>query len=145
MDDRQARCIATSTQELSLWIAGAFLSLSWFGFLTQLAGQVENLDLGRQLFGIFDVSVVHNAAHLVLGAALLLSSGSHRGSQRFLLGAGSAIITLAVYGQLDSTPAFPDLVPVGSADGVLHACIGLAMLVAATLPADVRFPGTRAP
>ncbi|GAA1567866.1 MULTISPECIES: DUF4383 domain-containing protein [Kribbella] len=125
---------ATPTQEMSLWIAGALLTLAWFGFLTLLAGQVESLDLGERLFGLFDVSVVHNCLHLLLAAAALLSARSYRGSQRFLMCAGIAMMTLTIYSQIDSAPALPHLVPIGPADGVLHALVGLAMIVAAILP-----------
>jgi hypothetical protein len=145
VEDRPPSLVATSTQEMSLWIAGALLTLAGFGFLTMLAGQVENLDLGQRLFGLFDLSLVHNFVHLLLGAAALLSAGSHRSSRRFLTGAGTAVVTLTVYGQLDSAPTFPDLVPVGEADGVLHALLGLTMIVAASLPASVRRTATREP
>lgn len=130
------RSAATTAQELTLWIAGAFLSLACFGFLPALTQDIERLSLAglgseALLFGMFHVSVLHNVVHLLLGATALAAAGSDRRCRRFLLIVGSVLLALVVYGRLDTSPVVPDLVPVNTADAWLHTLLALAMFVAA--------------
>jgi hypothetical protein len=121
------------TQELALWIAGALFTLSCFGFLLLLRGELMDLDLrttGRLLFGLFEVSFAHSIVYFVLAVGVLLSAPSLRSCRVLLLIIGTAMIVAAVYGQLDASPAFPQLVPTNAADAWLHVVLGSAMLAA---------------
>ncbi|HET6741631.1 MAG TPA: DUF4383 domain-containing protein [Kribbella sp.] len=122
-----------ATQELALWIAGALFTLSCFGLLFLLRGEWQELDLQRPeqlLFGLFHVSLAHSIVHLLLAIGVLLSAGSLRGCRTLLSICGVVMIAIAGYGQLDSSPALPQLVPTGTADGWLHIVLGSAMLAA---------------
>lgn len=130
------RSLATQAQLITLWIAGAFISLACFGFLPRLTRNIEGLDLSGlwsegALFGLFHVSVLHNIVHLLLGATALAAAGSERGCRRFLSVTGAVTLLLVLYGQVDKTPVVADLVPVGTADTWLHTVLALTMLGAA--------------
>lgn len=130
--------VPTSAQEITLWIAGALLALACFGFLPGLARYAAGLDLGglaseSLLFGLFHISVLHNMVHLLLGAAAVLSAGSRRICRTFLAVAGALMMLLVLYGQIDSTPVIPDLVPIGKADTWLHSVLALTMILTAGL------------
>lgn len=134
----QRRSTATLTQELTLWFAGAFLTLGWFGLLPGVTKNLDTLALGRSesdamLFGIFAVSMTHNVVHLALGTVALLLAGSDRHARAFLLTAGIALMLMVIYGQLDNDPALGDLVPVSDADAWLHTILALAMFLAAVV------------
>lgn len=121
------------TQELALWIAGALFTLSCFGFLLLLRGEMMDLDLratGRLLFGLFQVSLAHSVVYFLLAVGVMLSAASLRLCRALLLIIGTAMIVAAVYGQLDASPAFPQLVPTNDADAWLHVVLGTAMLAA---------------
>jgi hypothetical protein len=121
---------------MTLWIAGAFISLACFGFLpgfTQDLGSLTVHGLGAEamLFGVFHVSVLHNVVHLLLGATALVAAGSDRRCRRFLLVVGLLLVALVLYGQLDKRPVVPDLVPVNAEDAWLHSLLALTMFIAA--------------
>jgi hypothetical protein len=114
-----------------LWIAGALFTLSCFGFLLLLRGELQALELrpsGRLLFGLFQVSFVDSVVQLLLAVAVLLSAGSLRGCRRLLAITGVAMIALALYGQVDGSPALPELVPTAGPDTWLYLVLGGAML-----------------
>lgn len=136
MNDQSSSSAPTPTQQLTLWIAGALLSLAVFGFLPRLTQNVESLafrglESGALLFGLFHTSVLHNVVHLLLGLAALLSAGSHRWCRTFLAITAAVLLTLVLYGQLDSTPVGAGLVPVGTANSWLYTLLALSMIVAA--------------
>jgi hypothetical protein len=122
-----------ATQELALWIAGALFTLSCFGLLVLLRGEWQELDLQRPerlLFGLFHVSLAHSIVHLLLAIGVLLSAGSLRSCRTLLSICGVAMIAIAVYGQLDTSPALPQFVPSDTPDAWLHVALGTAMLAA---------------
>ncbi len=143
MNDTRYRSIATWTQELTLWFAGAFLSLGFYGLVPGLTKHLDTLAIGSpyseaKLFGIFSVSLLHNGVHLLLGAGALAAAGAHRVAQIFLLAVSIALIASVIYGQLDPTPVVDSLIPVGRADAWLHTTLALVMFVVA-----VTAPGRR--
>ncbi|GAA1579810.1 hypothetical protein GCM10009789_36960 [Kribbella sancticallisti] len=138
----------SSGQVLALWIAGALITLSCFGFLALLPDKIRGLGLLNSemlLFGLFHVSLPRSVVHLLLGVGFVMAAGSVRRCRTALAIAGTSIIALVVYGRLDHTPAFSDLVPTGTADAWLHFVLGLAMLGATaarfqTAPVRVHTP-----
>ncbi|MFG1912536.1 DUF4383 domain-containing protein [Kribbella sp. NPDC048928] len=74
--------------------------------------------------------LAHSIAHLLLAVGVLLTAGSLRGCRTLLSICGVAMIAIAVYGQLDSSPPLPQLVPTGTADAWLHIALGSTMLAA---------------
>lgn len=134
------RSIATVGEQAALWTAGIFVTLAFCGFLPGLTTNIESLSLSSpvhdaHLFGIFEVSILHNLVHLALGAVALVSSGTDRHARAFLLSASVALTLLVIYGQLATNPLLKDLVPVSPADAWLHGVLAWGMFtVAVTAP-----------
>lgn len=127
------RSSATFAQELSLWVAGAFIALACFGFLAGLTDRTGSwaLDTEPLLFGVFHVSVLHNVVHLLLGTLALTAAGSERACRAFLVTTGAVLLLLVSYGQLGMGLPVIGLVPVSTADAWLHITLAVTMLVGA--------------
>ncbi len=85
---------------------------------------------GAELFGIFQVSVLHNLVHVIFGIAGLVMGRSGATARAYLIGGGAIYLALWIYGlvvvDLDSDA---NAVPVNTADNWLHLGIGAAMLL----------------
>jgi len=138
------RSITSVTQEVSLWVAGGFLTLGYLGFLPWVTKNVETLSIwsersSAELLGVFHVSLLHNAVHLGLGVGALVAAGADRYARALLATAGVALMMLVMYGRLTVDPVLNAVVPVATADAWLHAVLGFAMFAAAVCaPGDVR-------
>lgn len=80
------------------------------------------------LLGIFQVSILHNVVHLLLGAAGLLMGRRVTQSKYFLIGGGALYLVLWIYGLLIEQGSAANLVPVNTADNWLHAALGILMV-----------------
>ncbi|MCE6995389.1 DUF4383 domain-containing protein [Saccharothrix sp. S26] len=80
------------------------------------------------LFGVFQVSVLHNIVHLAFGVAGLALARSVRGCTLFLVVGGIVYLLLWVYGLLVDEDSAANLLPVNSADNGLHAVVGVVMI-----------------
>ena len=95
---------------------------------------------GAALFGVFQVSVLHNLFHLLMGVAGLALARSYARSRAYLLGGGVVFLALWIYG-LTTRPDGPaNILPVSSADNWLHFGLGLAMIILALTLAGARVP-----
>jgi Domain of unknown function (DUF4383) len=77
-----------------------------------------------KLFGLFQVSVLHNLVHLVLGAAGIALASSRAGALRFLVAVGLALLGLWALGVAGGA----DWLPVNSDDNWLHLALGASAL-----------------
>ena len=72
-----------AVQGAAVLVAAAFLAAAIAGFTPGLTSHLDQLqwlghDSGSQLFGVFEVSVVHNLVHLAFGVAgLVLAATAH--------------------------------------------------------------------
>lgn len=83
---------------------------------------------GAALFGIFQVSILHNIVHLLFGVAGVAMARSDRNSRLFLVGGGIVYLVLWLYGLLFAGPTAANFVPMNDADNWLHLVLGVAML-----------------
>ncbi|MEE3922251.1 DUF4383 domain-containing protein [Micromonospora sp. BRA006-A] len=83
---------------------------------------------GARLFGVFQVSVVHNLVHLVLGVAGLVLARTVAGARAFLVGAGAVYLALWLYGLAVDRRDAANALAVNRADSWLHLLLGATML-----------------
>lgn len=98
-----------------------------FGAVYVVAG-IAGFVLETPLFGLFEVNMLHNIVHIVIGAILLYGASSTSVAVMTTRGVGALLLVLGVLGI-----PFPDgfgLVPLGGNDIWLHLASG-AILVAA--------------
>ena len=128
----------TGLQKATRAAGALFLLLGIVGFIPGITANYGSLGFagpgsGAELFGIFQVSVLHNAVHLVFGIAGLVMARTHRQGRNFLIYGGVAYLFLWLYGLLigDDLPA--NFLPENNADNWLHLALGLAMIALAIL------------
>jgi hypothetical protein len=129
-------------------IAGVvFLAVGIAGFVPGLTTDLyDGLEFAgaegtSQLFGTFEVSVLHNIVHGLFGLAGLALAGSPSGARMFLLGGGGLYLALALLGIAGGG----DWLPSNRADDWLHLALGIGMVAAGILTARESVPaGTAA-
>ena len=120
-------------QTLALLFGIAFVGAGILGFIpgiTQDLGDIKfaGNDSPAELFGIFQVSVLHNIVHLLFGVAGIALARTWDGALKYLLGAGVIYIVLFVYGLIVSDTSDANFVPINDADDWLHLVLGLALI-----------------
>ncbi|MFD0044657.1 DUF4383 domain-containing protein [Pseudarthrobacter scleromae] len=128
----------TGLQKAALATGAVFCLAGILGFIPGVTSHYDALHLaghgsGALLLGIFQVSVLHNAVHLLFGLTGVLMSRSHPQARNFLIYGGVIYLILWLYGLLvgDTTPA--NFLPANDADNWLHLVLGLAMIALAIM------------
>lgn len=136
----------TPLQDLTLLIGLAFLGAGIAGFIPGITTHYGDLSFaghgsGAKLFGVFQVSILHNLVHLLFGVAGIVLSRTRETSRAFLIGGGIVYLVLFLYGQFTSQRSGANFVPLDHNDDILHVTLGGSML-AIGLIADRRWEGS---
>ncbi|MGC1213193.1 MAG: DUF4383 domain-containing protein [Micromonospora sp.] len=110
-----------------------FLLIGVLGFVPGITSNFGGLSVaGHQsdarLFGVFQVSVLHNLVHLLFGVAGLVMSRTVTGARTFLVGGGAVYLVLWLYGLVVDQRSSANVIPVNGADNWLHLLLGVAMI-----------------
>lgn len=110
-----------------------------FGVLYLLIGILGFIiaDDADKIFGIFQVNVLHNIAHLAVGALLLVGSGKHATAKQVNLIIGIVYGLLAILGLANILVDAPDgLLVANDADDFLHLATAVLALYFGTAGAE---------
>ena len=119
----------TPVQTAARLVGFVFLLVGIAGFIPGLTTNLyDGLDFAgdgseAELFGLFQVSVLHNIVHLLFGVGIFMAA-TPSGARSFLIGAGAIYVVLFLLGLLDGV----DWIPVNDADDWLHLVLGVGML-----------------
>ncbi|MEH1167383.1 DUF4383 domain-containing protein [Micromonospora sp. CPCC 205539] len=124
-------------------VAVLFLLIGALGFVPGITSGTGDLRFaghgsGAHLFGVFQVSVLHNLMHLLFGVAGLALARTITGARAFLVGGGAVYLVLWLYGLAVDHDSGANVLPVNGADGWLHLGLGLGMIALGTLTGRVR-------
>src|ERR671936_2801887 len=99
-------------------------------------------DSSVKVFGILAVNGWHNIVHLATGALGLLAAGY--AARAYALGLGAVYIVVAIWGFIiGSGDSILSIVPVNTADNVLHALLGVfGILAGLATPERERAPAS---
>lgn len=127
MDER------STVQSLASLAGTAFLVVGILGFIPGVTSDFSQLKFaghssGAQLFGVFDVSILHNLLHLALGVAGLSLARTRAGARAYLVGGGSLYLALWIFGLSVGRGDSANFIPLDSADNWLHFALGLGMV-----------------
>jgi hypothetical protein len=114
-------------------VGAVFLLVGIAGFIPGITTHYGDLtfaghDSGAKLLGIFMVSVLHNAVHLLFGIAGLAMSRTVPGAKNFLIVGGVIYLVLWIYGLVIDKGTNANFVPVNTADNWLHFLLGVGMV-----------------
>jgi hypothetical protein len=121
----------TLAQNLALGFGVVFLVVGILGFIPGITTDYSDLefagkDSGAELLGIFQVSILHNIAHLLFGIGIL-AARTHEGARTYLLG-GSVIYVLFVCGLFVGGGDDANFIPMNGADDVLNLLLAIAFI-----------------
>ncbi len=109
-----------------------FLLVGVLGFVPGVTSDYSQLAFashmsGAQLFGIFQVSVLHNLVHVAFGVAGLVLARTPLSARNYLLYGGLIYLALFLYGIVVEYQSAANFVPFDDADNVLHLVLAVGM------------------
>lgn len=124
----------TAIQKTSLIVGIVFLVVGIAGFIPGLTHNMAEMDgagadSGALLFGVFQVSILHNIVHLLFGVIGLVAAAAPRPSRQFLIWGGVVYAVLFVYGLFAVNVDAANFVPVNTADNWLHLVLAVGMIL----------------
>lgn len=123
-----------AVQTMARLAAALSLIIGVLGFLPGVTSSYASLALfsnrsEAMLLGVFQVSVLHNIIHLVVGVIGLVVAGRRPSARLYLVFGGAFYLLLFVYGLITSQDSAGNFVPVNTADDVLHLALGSLMVI----------------
>ena len=117
----------TLAQKLAFLFGVVFLLVGILGFIPGITedapGSFAGEDSDGSLLGVFQVSVLHNLAHLAFGVGIL-AARKHATALTYLLVSGVAYVALFLLGILGAM----DWLPADDTDDWLHLVLAAALL-----------------
>ena len=122
-----------NSQRASWYLGLVFLLIGVLGFIPGITTNYGDLYLAgstseAMLFGVFQVSILHNIVHLLFGVLGLIMARTHSLARLYLLGGGAVYLLLFIYGLIVPHHSAGNFVPVNAADNWLHVILGVAMV-----------------
>lgn len=122
----------TLAQNLALLFGVVFLVVGILGFIPGITTNYDDMefagkDSGAELLGIFQVSILHNIAHLLFGVGILLAR-THEGARTYLLGGSIIYSALFIYGIFVGSGDDANFIPMNDAGDVLHAALAIVFI-----------------
>lgn len=116
-----------NTRTFALIFGIVFLAVGVLGFVPGAATHVmgEGLNSHSMLLGLFMVSPLHNAAHLLFGLWGLAGSRSTGGAVGYFRGVAVIYALLAILGLIASTADLFGMIPLMGNDVYLHAALAV--------------------
>jgi len=137
-----------AVERASIAVGAVFLLVGVLGFIPGITTNYDSLSFAghhsdAQLLGLFNVSGLHNAVHILFGVLGIALAGTFNGARAFLIGGGIVYLLLFVYGLLIDHDSAANIVPVNSADNWLHLVLALGMLALGVALGRVNQPNDR--
>jgi hypothetical protein len=122
-----------SVQKAALAVAIVFLLVGVLGFIPGVTTDYSSMTFAghhsdAKLFGVFEVSVLHNVVHLLFGLAGIAMARTVSGARLYLIGGGAIYLVLWLYGLVVGQDSVANFVPLNPADDWLHLLLGLGMI-----------------
>ena len=135
---RTTRYAETAAQKVAVVFGVVFLLVGIAGFIPGLTTNLDTIQFaghesGALLFGIFQVSILHNIVHILYGLAGLGFATTHAGARNYLIWGGAVYALLWLYGLIIADDAVANFVPVNTADDWLHFTLAVAMILLGVL------------
>lgn len=119
-----------------------FLAIGFAGFFPGVTLNFNNIEMGygseAMVLGIFQVSVLHNVIHLILGFFGLASTRWSHASRRYLRIAGGVAAVLFLFGLLVDPNSMANFVPLNAVDTWTYLVLAIALIGLSFLSGEVK-------
>ncbi|AXB42486.1 DUF4383 domain-containing protein [Amycolatopsis albispora] len=118
-------------QFAALLVGVAFLVVGVLGFIPGITSgdlHFAGPHSAAELFGAFQVSVLHNLVHLLFGVLGIAAFAGPWPARTFLMVGGGLYLVLWIYGLALDDESPVNFIPVNNADNWLHLGLGAAMV-----------------
>lgn len=124
----------TNAQLFATVVGAVFLIVGIVGFIPGFTTNVGDMtfagtDSDAELFGVFQVSILHNLVHVAFGVLGLWAAKTVAASRLYLVGGGLVYLVLTLYGALVDKASDANFVPLNTADDWLHLGLGVGMIL----------------
>jgi hypothetical protein len=134
-ESRAGRATAdrSAIRTATIVVAAVFLLVGVLGFIPGITTDYATMQFAghesdAKLFGVFQVSILHNIVHLLFGVAGLAMARRADTARLFLIGGGAVYLVLWLYGLVIGHDSNANFVPLNGADNWLHLLLGLGMV-----------------
>jgi hypothetical protein len=126
--------VESPAQMFATLVGAVFLIAGIVGFIPGFTTHLGDItfaghDSPSELFGVFQVSILHNLVHLAFGVVGLLAARTIAASRLFLVVGGLVYLVLTLYGAVVDKDSDANFVPVNRADDWLHLGLGVGMVL----------------
>ena len=123
----------TMLQRAALVFGAVFLLVGIAGFIPGITSNYDEMEFAghesmAELLGVFQVSVLHNLLHALLGVVGIVAARRWTWARTYLIAGGIAYLGLLVYGLVVDEDTDANFLPLNDADDWLHLGLGVAML-----------------
>jgi hypothetical protein len=132
-NDRATTTRKAGVQLGALVVGVVFLLVGIAGFIPGITTGYSTMSFashtsGAHLLGFFQVSILHNAVHLLFGVAGVLLSRRALSARNYLFYGGIIYGVLFLYGIVVPSMSAANFVPVNDADNFLHLVLAAGMI-----------------
>src|SRR5579885_629197 len=115
---------------LALVVGVVFLLVGILGFIPGVTTDYDMMSFAghgsmAKLFGLFQVSVLHNIVHLLFGVAGIALARTARTAAGYLVVGGVIYLVLWIYGLVVDQASQANFVPLNTPDNWLHFVLGV--------------------
>ena len=123
----------STVQKVAMAVGAVFVLVGLLGFIPGVTTNYDQLALAGHhstalLLGVFQVSILHNIVHILLGVAGIALARTAAGARNYLIWGGVVYLALWLYGLVIRHDSPVNFVPVNAADNWLHLLLGAAMV-----------------
>lgn len=141
---------STRVQTAAFLLGVVFLLVGVLGFVPGITSNLDRLasaghESGANLFGLFQVSVLHNLIHVAFGVVGIVAARWAFAADFYLLLGGFVYLGLWVGGLVMNEGGLVDLIPLNTADNWLHFALGVGMIMLGVVLTRGRRGGLRVP
>ena len=119
-----------------------FLAIGFAGFFPGLTQNFNSIEMGygseAMVLGIFQVSVLHNVIHLLLGALGIAQSRFSSSARRYLRIVGGLAAVLWLFGLLVDQGSMSNFMPLNAVDTWAYLVIAIVLIGLSFLPGEVK-------
>jgi hypothetical protein len=114
-------------------VAIVFLLVGVAGFIPGITTNYGDMafagpDSMAKLFGVFQVSILHNIVHLLFGVVGLAMARRANLAKKYLIGGGAIYLVLWIYGLATDNMSGANFIPLNTPDDWLHLGLGIGMI-----------------